>query len=316
MNTLHFVYAIEVEKAGSITQAADNLFMSQPTLSKAVKDLEETLGFAVFRRTPRGVVPTRKGSEFLNHAKKIVRQIEKMELALRTGDATHQLFSVAIPRAEYAMRAVSEFIRALDISGGAEFDIREASSIRAIDAVADSHFVLGLIRYHVEDEDYFLKSLTEKGLQFQTVWESPYVALVGRDHPLAARENLSPEDFLPYLEISFGDGEVPYIRVSEAESLAGAAGGSKRILVYARASQLDLLRANRLAYTWSCPAPQDFLSENGLVQLPCQGSGQFRDILISRSGYRFSGLDSAFLRQLHAQRDLASLPVCHFGNPV
>ena len=63
MNTLHFVYAIEVEKAGSITQAADNLFMSQPTLSKAVKDLEETLGFAVFRRTPRGVVPTRKGSK-------------------------------------------------------------------------------------------------------------------------------------------------------------------------------------------------------------------------------------------------------------
>lgn len=316
MNTLHFVYAIEVEKAGSITQAADNLFMSQPTLSKAVKDLEETLGFAVFKRTPRGVVPTRKGAEFLSHAKKIVRQIEKMELSLRTGDASHQLFSAAIPRAEYAMRAVSEFILSLDVSGGAEFDIQEASSMRAIDAVADSHFVLGLIRYHVEDEDYFLKSLAEKGLQSQTVWESSYVALMGRDHPLASRGNLAPEDFLPYWEIAFGDGDVPYIRVSEAEPLPGSAAGSRRILVYARASQMDLLRANRLAYIWSCPAPQDFLRENGLVQLPCRGAGQFKDVLISRAGYRLSGLDQAFLRHLEAQRNLAGSPVCHFGNPV
>ena len=69
MHTQYFTYALEVEKTGSITQAAENLFMSQPTLSKAIKDLESSLGFPVFKRSSRGVVPTRKGAEFLQHAK-------------------------------------------------------------------------------------------------------------------------------------------------------------------------------------------------------------------------------------------------------
>lgn len=65
MNTLYFKYALEVEKTASITRAADNLFMTQPTLSKSIKDLEACLGFAVFRRTSKGVVPTQKGQVFL-----------------------------------------------------------------------------------------------------------------------------------------------------------------------------------------------------------------------------------------------------------
>lgn len=61
MNTLHFKYAVEVERTGSITQAADNLYMAQPNLSKAIKELEDTLGITVFKRTSRGMVPTKKG---------------------------------------------------------------------------------------------------------------------------------------------------------------------------------------------------------------------------------------------------------------
>lgn len=61
MNTQYFIYAIEVEKTGSITQAANNLFMSQPTLSKAIRDMEASVGFPVFKRTSKGVVPTQRG---------------------------------------------------------------------------------------------------------------------------------------------------------------------------------------------------------------------------------------------------------------
>ncbi len=64
MNTLHLKYAVEVERAGSITQAADNLFMAQPNLSKAIRELEEGLGITIFERTPRGVLPTERGVEF------------------------------------------------------------------------------------------------------------------------------------------------------------------------------------------------------------------------------------------------------------
>ncbi len=69
MNTLYFKYAVEVERLGSITQAADNLYMAQPNLSKAIKELEDSLGISIFKRTSKGVIPTQKGAEFLIYAK-------------------------------------------------------------------------------------------------------------------------------------------------------------------------------------------------------------------------------------------------------
>ena len=85
MNTQHFKYALEVEKTGSITQAAENLFMGQPNLSKSIKELEDTLGIEIFKRTSRGVVPTDKGQEFLRYAKNILSQIEEMQSICRQG---------------------------------------------------------------------------------------------------------------------------------------------------------------------------------------------------------------------------------------
>ena len=302
MNTQYFLYAIEVEKTGSITQAAHNLFMSQPTLSKAIKDLEESVGFSVFKRTSKGVVPTQKGTEFLAHARKIAAQIRKMEQALQAQDISNQLFSLAIPRVSYIARAASEFACAFDDRKDMEIDIRETNSMHVIDAVAYGHYVLGIIRCHVEDEDYFLKNLAEKGLQHETVWQSEYMALMRQDHPLARQEVLRGADFAPYIEIAFGDEEVPYIRVSESRS-GELLEHTKRILVYDRAMQLDLLRTNPAAYGWASAVPKDILERNNLIQRKCVRSRQFKDILISRAGYRFSKLDRTFLDMLFLQRN-------------
>ena len=303
MNTQYFVYAIEVEKTGSITQAANNLYMSQPTLSKAIKDMEESIGFSVFKRSAKGMIPTQRGLEFLDHAKKIAAQVKKMEQALQAQDASHQLFSIAIPRVSYIAKAVSEYVRSFDDHIDMEIDILEDNSIRIIDQVAAGHFVLGMIRCHVEDEDYFYKSLVEKELQYESVWQSDYMVMMREDHPLAEQEILEPKDFLPYIEIAFGDSEVPYIRVSEAKTSSGILKNNKRILVHDRAMQFDLLRTNPKAYMWVSPMPKDVLKANGLIQRKCRASGQFKDILISRAGYRFSKLDRAFLDLLYLQRN-------------
>ena len=303
MNTQYFLYAIEVEKTGSITQAASNLFMTQPTLSKAIKDLEASVGFRVFKRTSKGVVPTQQGIEFLNHAKKIAIQLQKMEAALHAKASAHQLFSLAIPRVSYIAKAASEFISTFDNHRDMEIDILETSSMRVMDSIADGHIVLGVIRYRMEDEDYYLKYLAERGLQYETIWQSDYAALMRSDHPLAQQHLLSAQDFQPYIEVTFGDAEVPYIRVSEAETVSGIFANKKRILVYDRAMQFDMLRANPLAYMWVSPLPNEILRNNGLVQLKCSGSGQFKDLLISRSGHRFSNLDREFINKLFLQKN-------------
>ena len=79
MNIIHLKYAVEIEKTRSISKAAENLFMAQPNLSRAIKELEESIGIAIFNRTPKGITVTPDGEEFLHHARKILRQVEEME---------------------------------------------------------------------------------------------------------------------------------------------------------------------------------------------------------------------------------------------
>lgn len=310
MNTQYFRYALEVEKTGSITQAANNLFMSQPTLSKAIKDMEETVGFPIFKRTSKGVVPTHRGTEFLAHARKIASEVQKMEQALQRKDGSHQLFSLAIPRASYVAQAAADFLATFNQCGKMEIDVLEDNSMRVLDSVADGHFVLGIIRCHVEDREYFVKNISEKDLQYESIWQGGYVALMREDHPLAQQENLTCSDFLPYIEVAYGDDKVPYIRTSEAKTTSGLLRNEKRILIYSRAMQLDLLQHNSLTYMWTSPVPADVLSTNHLVQRRCSCSHrcQFEDILISRAGYRFSRLDRAFIDQLYLQRNQVAYP--------
>ena len=114
MNLLHLKYAVEVEKTGSITQAAENLFMGQPNLSKAIKELEAALGMLIFKRTSKGVVATPKGAEFLEKARAILSQIDAIEQEYRPHQEDRVSFSVCIPRASYIAYAFANFIKGLD----------------------------------------------------------------------------------------------------------------------------------------------------------------------------------------------------------
>ena len=303
MNTKFFTYALEVEKTGSITQAASNLFMSQPTLSKAIKDMEDAIGFPIFKRTSKGVVPTHRGQEFLSHARKIAAQVQKMERALQRENTSQQLFSLAIPRVSYIARAAAEYVSTFDGNTDMEIDILETNSMGVMDAVADGHFVLGLIRCHEKDREYFLKSLAEKDLQYESIWRSGYAALMHEENPLARNREVNAEDFLSCVEIVFGDETVPYIRTSEAQTVSGSLQNNKRVLVYDRATQFDMLRTNPNAYTWVSPMPEKVLRRIGLTQRKCPSVGKFEDFLIYRSGYRFSKLDQAFVNQLFIRRN-------------
>lgn len=303
MNTQYFRYILEVEKTGSITQAANNLFMGQPTLSKVIKDVEDTVGFTIFKRTSKGVVPTHRGLVFLSHARKIALQIQKMEQALQREDVSRQLFSLAIPRVSYITQAVSEYVSSFNGGTDMNIDIMETNSMSVIDVVSDGNFVLGIIRCHEEDRDYFIKHLEEKDLQYESIWRSDYVALMREDHPLAQQKGLVAMDLLPYVEVMFGDETVPYIRTSESEMVSGSLQNKKRVLVYDRATQFDMIRSNSLAYMWISPLPEELLHSSDLIQRNCTGIGKFEDFLVYRSGYRFSRLDREFMDQLYIRRN-------------
>jgi len=298
-NILFLKYAVEVEKTGSISQAAQNLFMSQPRLSKAVRELEDTLGIAVFNRTSKGVVPTKKGREFLQYAKSILAQIEEMEALYTPEGQDKQIFDISVPRASYISFAFTEFVRALDLKKDIDINYRETNSMRAIKNVADSVNNLAVVRYQTQYEKYFLSALEERDILLRPIWEFEYLALMSASHPLAQKPLDDYSMLYAYTEIIHGDISVPALPVSEVKKLARANERKKKIAVYERGSQFELLSRIPTTYMWVSPMPKDVRACFSLVQKRCALSkNKYKDILIFRKGYRLSDEDEMFFEKL------------------
>ena len=300
MNTLHFKYAVEVERTRSITQAAENLFMAQPNLSKAIKELEDTLGIAIFERTPKGVIPTPKGAEFLSYAKNILEQIERMEQLYIPEDADRQRFRLSIPRGSYISHAFTRFVAALDAQRDIDVNLHETNSMQTIASVAAGRADLGIIRYQLDYENYFLDYLREKGLQCEPIWEFEYLALMSRRHPLAAQESVAYEKLQQFIELVHGDTVIPYLPSSKVHKSEA----KKRIYVYERGSQFDILSHIPTTYMWVSPIPESFLELYGLVQRKCPAAHhKYKDLLVYPSGYSFTALDRRFIDLLFASKN-------------
>lgn len=298
-NIQHLKYAVEVEKAGSISKAAENLFIAQPHLSKAIRELENSLGAAVFNRTSRGVVPTNKGREFLRYAKSILTQIEEMEALYRPADAATQRFDICVPRASYISFAFTEFVKALDHEKDIDVNYRETNSMRAIREVTDGTNNLAIIRYEAFHEPYFLNALEERDLQYEPVWEFEYLALMSAEHPLAKEGVIDFSQLCQYMELVHGDISVPALPISEARQLAQMPERRKKIAVYERGSQFELLIRIPSTYIWASPMPPDVLKRFSLVQKPCDmGRNKYKDTLVYRKGYRMCDEDRLFIQKL------------------
>ncbi len=300
MNTLHFKYAVEVERTRSITQAAENLFMAQPNLSKAIKELEDTLGIAIFERTPKGVIPTTKGAEFLIYAKNILEQLERMEQLYIPDNDERQRFRLSIPRGSYISHAFTRFVAQLDAQRDIDVNLHETNSMQTISSVSLGHADLGIIRYQLDYESYFLDYLREKGLAHEPIWEFEYLALMSREHPLANAPSIAYENLQQYVELVHGDTVVPYLPTDKLRK----SDAKKRIYVYERGSQFDILSHIPSTYMWVSPIPASFLALYGLVQRKCIAAHhKYTDQLIYPAGYVFTELDRRFIDQLFASKN-------------
>jgi DNA-binding transcriptional LysR family regulator len=300
MNTLHFKYAVEVERTRSITQAAENLFMAQPNLSKAIKELEDTLGIEIFERTPKGVVPTSKGAEFLVYAKNVLDQLGKMERLYRPEDAECQSFKISIPRGSYIASAFTRFAAGLDTDKEIDVYVQETNSMQAISNVADEGFSLGIIRCQTDYESYFLDYLEEKRLASEPIWEFEYLALMSRRHPLASAKKVVFDELVQYIEIVHGDTAIPYLPAVKVRK----SDAKKCIYVYERCSQFDLLSSIPKTYMWVSPIPDHFLDLYGLVQRKCHAANhKYKDLLVYPKGYEFTALDRQFIDRLFASKN-------------
>ena len=277
--------------------------VAQPNISRSIKELEGDLGIKIFNRTSRGMVLTPDGEEFVDYANDILRRIDKMEQAYRDGSHKKRKFSVSVPRACYISAAFAEFSKGI---GDADVEVyyKETNSKKTISKLLANEYKLGIIRYAESYDKYYKSMLEEKGLDAEMIAEFSYVLIMSKDSPLAKKERITYEDLSPYIEIAHADPYVPSISMSKVfrEELPDNIG--KRIFVFERASQFDLLSENPNTFMWVSPASQQLLDRYGLVHRVCEGNKRiYKDVLIYHKGYKMTKLDKQFISALHEAKN-------------
>ena len=296
MNILHFKYAVEIANTKSISEAAEHLYMGQPNLSRAIKELEEELGITIFKRTSKGISITPEGEEFLQYAKRIIAQIDEVEELYKNGKKPKQSFSVCVPRTSYISKAFSEFSKGLSSDIPAEIFYKETNSMRTINNVSRCDYNLGIIRYQVTFEKYFRSLFSDKKLHAETITEFSHVLLMSANNPLADKKTIQPSDLSPYFEISHADPYVPSMPLIDVKKAELSENVDKHIFVFERASQFELLESIPGSFMWVSPVPEELCEKYGLVQKECPDMGKrYKDVLIYRDEYKLTALDNQFI---------------------
>lgn len=295
MNILHMKYAVEVAKAGSLSRASETLLIAQPNISRSIKELEADLGITIFERTAKGMTLTHDGEEFIGYAKSIIKQIEDVEKLYKESSPGKQRFSISVPRVSYISEAFALFSKTIT-GASAEIFYNETNSRRAIDNILNNDYGLGIIRYPANHDESFKTMLEEKGLNYELITQFSYQLVMSKDNPLAEKEEILLSDLKDYIEISHADPYVPSLSLSKLIKEEQTTECERKIYVFERASQFELLSENPETFMWISPAPTKTLERFHLVQKPCmENKRQYKDMLIYRNGYSLTALDKQFI---------------------
>lgn len=307
MNILHLRYAIEVDRTRSISKAAENLFMNQSNLSRSIRELEQSLGVTLFKRTSKGMTPTPQGEEFLQHAKRIIGEIDAVEALYQPGGNGKTRFTVSVPRADYIGAAFAEFAKELPC-GPCEVYYEETNSLHAIDNLLQADYRLGIIRYQKMFDSYFKTFLHEKDILWEPIADYSCRLLLSADDPLATRESISLAELAEYTEVGYPDHYVPSLPLTDAMQAEASEYVNRHIYVYERSSQLTILSQVPNTFLWVSSIPPDLLHRYHLVQIPCSSHERiYRDLLIYRKGYHLTPLDRRFVELVQQHKSILNL---------
>ena len=298
MNLLHMKHALEVAKAGSLSKASEVLLIAAPNISRSIKELEADLGITIFDRTQSGMKLTPEGEEFLEFAKSILGQIDQVENYYKKGHQKKQTFSISVPRASYICEAFAEFSKSLS-KDAAEIFYKETNSQRTINNMLNNDYKLGIVRYAENYDMYFKTMLEEKGFTYELITEFTYKIIVSKASPLAKLHTISPDDLVDYIEIAHADPYVPSMPAAKVVKEELSDDINRRIFVFERTSQFELLSRNLETFMWVSPIPKSLLERYDLVQKECSENRKiYKDLLIYKNGYKLSKLDRQFITEL------------------
>lgn len=238
MTLLQLKYMTAIVECGSISKAAKQLFITQPSLSSAVKELEEELGIEIFVRTSRGISLTADGTEFLGYARQILEQTELFEQHYKNKKPLRQVCSISTQHYAFAVNA---FVNLINESGAQEYEftLRESRTKDIIDDVASLRSEVGILYLNDFNEKVMRRFLTENKLKFHPLFNARPHVFVSKNSPLAQKESVTLADLEDYPCLSFEQGA--YNSFYFSEEILSTVYHKKSLRVSDRATLFNLL---------------------------------------------------------------------------
>ena len=297
MNLTNLQYIIEIDKFGSISLAAKKLFVAQSNLSRAVKEMEKEFDITIFQRTSKGVVTTREGQRFLNHAKEIQEQVNSLRTEYSDLTDKGVNIKISVPRACYIAEVFTEYINSLSEENMLRIHYYETNTMKTIRNILDYQYDIGIIRFNSLHEGYYLSLLKLKKLQHRLILEFDYLLLTSKKSDIADKHIRSYDDLKGCIEVIHGDDRLPsgdYVDLTEDDREERSQ--DKVIYLYERGSQFELLNTIPNTFMWVSPMPQEVLDKYGLVQMRCGAFAKYmKDVMIFKDDHIQKKCEKEFL---------------------
>jgi len=231
-------YVTTVAQTGTITEAAAKLYISQPSLTNAIHELEKEMNLQIFNRTNRGIFLSKEGEDFLGYARQVLEQAAILEDKYKGNDGGKKQFCISTQHYSFAVNAFVDLIKKY---GQEEYDfsIRETQTYEIIEDVARMRSEIGILFLNAFNEVVIQKILKSHHLEFHPLFIATPHVFISRNHPLADKKCITDKELEPYPYLSFEQGE--YNSFYFSEEIFSVSERKKNIRVRDRATLFNLL---------------------------------------------------------------------------
>lgn len=287
-------YVTTIANIGSISEAAKRLFVSQPSLTKAIKELEKEMGITIFDRTNKGITVSKEGERFLGYARQVLEQAALLEEQYKSQSGGKKQFSVSTQHYSFAVNAFVELLKGAEID---QYDVslRETQTYEIIDDVAHMKSEIGLLYYNDFNCPVLEKLIHTNELTFTELFTAHPHIFIGKTHPLAHKEVVSMDELEEYPYISFEQGDHNSFYFSE--EIFSTVVRPKHIRVRDRASLFSLLLGLD-GYTVSSGVIDKEVNGENIISVPLAEEGLMHIGYITNNKMQRSRLGQEYIHAL------------------
>ena len=287
-------YVTTIANIGSISEAAKRLFVSQPSLTKAIKELEKEMGITIFDRTNKGITVSKEGERFLGYARQVLEQAALLEEQYKSQSGGKKQFSVSTQHYSFAVNAFVELLKGAEID---QYDVslRETQTYEIIDDVAHMKSEIGLLYYNDFNRPVLEKLIHTNELTFTELFTAHPHIFIGKTHPLANKKVVSMDELEEYPYISFEQGDHNSFYFSE--EIFSTVVRPKHIRVRDRASLFSLLLGLD-GYTVSSGVIDKEVNGENIISVPLAEEGLMHIGYITNNKMQRSRLGQEYIHAL------------------